>query len=95
MVPGPCIFKGKLLCVFFLKVLLKYAKIGKGMLNYKTYFRMGSMFFLSLGAIEGMILPRATLFKIQKKDCYGMKFVQLPGAKSTTCNLGYKALKTW
>lgn len=30
---------------FFLKVLLKYAKIEKGMLNYKTYFRMGSMFF--------------------------------------------------
>lgn len=45
MVPGHCIFKGKLLCVFFLKVLLKYAKIGKGMLNYKTYFRMGSIFF--------------------------------------------------
>lgn len=51
MVPGHCIFKGKLLCVFFLKELLKYAKIGKGMLNYKTYFRMGSMFFLSLGVL--------------------------------------------
>lgn len=46
---GPSHFKREI--AFFLKVLLKYAKIEKGMLNYKMYFRMGSMFFLSLGAL--------------------------------------------
>lgn len=64
----PSYFKGETAGFFFLKVLLKYAKIGKGMLNYKTYFRMGSMVFLSLGAIIGNDIPRATLFKIHIKS---------------------------
>lgn len=42
---GISFLKGNCCCFFFLKVLLKYAKTGKGMLTYKTYFRMGSMLF--------------------------------------------------
>lgn len=54
-------------CWFSLKVLLKYAKTGRGVLNYNTYLRMWSMSFLSLKCRIGNDITRATLFEIQWK----------------------------